>query len=269
MLYLSNDFRYNFLNLSFIAKLHSAFFEMFTELGITHMFDGTNRFKPNDTWGQPYKGERGKGSPLRTLNFYEGPRKVYFEAELFADILIAEYCLREIVQREQALKSKIMMTKKLGTCEDRHKGTEDQREAIKPLRRYSEAEYKLYVAEGKLPVGAIRISYDSLRQKRAWYLRQELVIDCARRGGCCSRNCGCCQTRHELAGRSKGLGHCTPSCGCCTNERGFEYSAAEIKSFVDDFRDQLYDDNPAYISHMAEVFFLLPSVDTEEKEPID
>ncbi|CAG8928906.1 unnamed protein product [Penicillium salamii] len=242
---------------------------MFTELGTKRLFDGTHRFKPNETWGQPYKGKRGKGSPLRTLNFCEGARRVFLEAEFFADILIAEYCLREIVQREQTLKSKIMMKKKLGTCENRTKRTEDQREAMKLQRRYSEAEYKLYVAEGKLPAGTIRNSYDSLRQQPAWYLRQELVIDCARRGGCCSRNCGCCQTRHELAARSKGLGHCTPSCGCCTSERGFEYSAAEIKSFVDDFRNQLYDDNPAYIAHMAEVFFLLPLVDTEKKEPID
>ncbi|CAG8206507.1 unnamed protein product [Penicillium salamii] len=211
---------------------------MIIELGRENMFEGTERFRPNDRWGQPYRDEKG-GPPVRVLNFYEGLRGVYFEAEVFADIIIAEYCLREIQQ------------------------------ATEILRRYSEAEYNLYAAEGRLPIGTINNEYHSLRQSSTWYLRQELVDDCAKRGGCCSRNCGCCQTRHERAVRNKGLGHCTPSCGCCTSERGFGYSAEENQSFVDGLKSQLYNDNPAYTVHMAEVFFLLPPADTEKKEPTD
>ncbi|CAG8372372.1 unnamed protein product [Penicillium salamii] len=199
--------------LFFPFQLPETFLRRKTSLGLFQNYNRTRKRK------YPYRGEKG-GPPVRVLNFYEGLRGVYFEAEVFADIIKAEYCLREIVQR-------------------------------------------------RLPIGTINNEYYSLRQSSTWYLRQELVNDCAKRGGCCSRNCECCQTRHERAVRNKGLGHCTPSCGCCTSERGFEYSAEEIQSFVDGLKAQLYNDNPAYTVHMAEAFFLLPPADTERKEPMD
>jgi hypothetical protein len=43
---------------------------------------------------------------------------------------------------------------------------------------------------------------------------------CQMRGGCCSRNCGCC-SKERRTSRPKGrlqkhIGHCTHNCGCCT-----------------------------------------------------
>lgn len=223
------------------------------------MFKRRQRLKTNDSWAQPYpKG----GSLFRIIGFKDGISLVYFDVETFADIIIAEYCLREIVQREQTLKNKIRIIQKIGTPEDLKKQAEQNKQAREILRRYSEAEYNLYGAELRLPIGTVHKEYHSLRQSSTWYLRQELVDDCAKRGGCCSRNCGCCQTRHEQAVRNKGLGHCTPSCGCCASERGFEYSAKETQSFVNDLKARLYSDSPAYAVQMAEAFFLLPSVDT-------
>ncbi|KAL4908208.1 hypothetical protein BDW74DRAFT_174900 [Aspergillus multicolor] len=55
---------------------------------------------------------------------------------------------------------------------------------------------------------------------------------CAERGGCCDRNCGCCEKPvikyiEHLIEDGKGgwtsvplYGHCTAECGCCIRERG-------------------------------------------------
>ncbi|CAG8206548.1 unnamed protein product [Penicillium salamii] len=223
------------------------------------MFEETQRFKPNDRWGHLLEDKGGKNPPLRFLRYDEGPWRVIFEAEIFADIIMAEYCLREIVQREQMLTSKTRTS-----------------QMIRAHRNWDEAEYKLYLAEVKLPPGAIYDSYHSLWKDAEWYLRQELVDLFASRGGCCSRNCGCCKTRYDrTAGhtdightRHKGIGHCTPSCECCTTEREIEYDTYDINYFVEDLKKQLLGDNPAYIVHMAEAFFLLPLVD-KAKEAVE
>jgi len=44
---------------------------------------------------------------------------------------------------------------------------------------------------------------------------------CKMRGGCCARNCGCCQrerktNRPKTAQLKQYMGHCTRKCGCCT-----------------------------------------------------
>lgn len=118
-----------------------------------------------------------------------------------------------------------------------------------------------------LPIGPIKTSYDALRENTTWYLRKELVEDCVKRGGCCSRSCGCCQIRHEVTERNKGIGHCTPTCGCCSSERGFEYTTEEREGFVDDFKTKLYDDNLACVIQTAEAFFLLSIVEKPQVRP--
>lgn len=239
-------------------------FKMFSSFWLYHFWDERPRLEPNSDYAT--LGDK-SGEKVRLLFFREGegPEKVFIEVTLFVDILIAEYVLRGIVQREQHLKSKILAFRKLAADEDDGREEEHHQELQDLLRRYAEAEHKLYIAETRFPPGTLQKSYNALRQNPTWYLRQELVQDCARRGGCCSRSCGCCQKRHEIATRSKGLGHCTPSCGCCSSERGFEYSAEERRSFVEDLESQLYDDNPFYLVHVACLFFLLPQKEARKK----
>lgn len=189
------------------------------------MFQGT-RLSPDIRYAQVPNCET---EQIRTLHY--GRR--FFHIAVFVDIIIAEYLLREIVQQEQSLKSKVRGLRKIPTEEDKDKEAQYNEELTSLLRQYSEAEYKLYLAETMLPIRPIKQSYDTLRENTTWYLRKELVEDCVKRGGCCIRSCGCCQIRHEITERNKGIGHCTPTCGCCSNERGFEYTAEEREGFVE------------------------------------
>ncbi|CAG7969456.1 unnamed protein product [Penicillium olsonii] len=217
------------------------------------LFEKNLRLSPNINYGQPYRKNEKDIPRICVLYYRRGANELYYEIEVFVDILLAEYCLREIVQREKLLKSKILLAERNG-----YKEAGCHEELIQLLRQYSKAEYDLYVAESRLPIGPVHKSYHTLRQNPVRFLRPELVEDCKARCGCCGRTCGCCRTRHEQSTRPKGLGHCTPSCECCINERGFEYSPEEITSFAEDFKNQLQDDNPAYIVQMADISFLLP-----------
>jgi hypothetical protein len=223
---------------------------MITELGVHHMFKGT-RLLPDRTYGQF---QSGWPKPLRILHYDH----CFFDIDVFVDLIIAEYRLREIIQLEQSLKTKVRALKKIAADDDEDKETQYDEELTTRLRQYSLAEYHFYLAETMIPTGPIKRSYDTLRQNPTWYLREELVEDCVKRRGCCSRNCGCCQIRHETTERSRGLGHCTPTCGCCSSERGIEHTAEERQGFVDDFKKRMYADNPACVIQMAEAFFLPP-----------
>jgi len=86
-------------------------------------------------------------------------------------------------------------------------------------------------------------------------------------GGCCSRNCGCCQSRYASTKRRNGIGHCTPSCGCCAIEREFEYTKDEKQKIVDEIRGKL-DDNPAYIIRMADAYFFQPREEKLENKDL-
>jgi hypothetical protein len=64
-----------------------------------------------------------------------------------------------------------------------------------------------------------------------WYMER---IRCKIRGGCCERECGCCEKpRRTMAGKTTKcwnifygsfdfLSHCSEECGCCRRERGFK-----------------------------------------------
>lgn len=48
-------------------------------------------------------------------------------------------------------------------------------------------------------------------------------FDCANRGGCCGRDCGCCERpRSDSKAGKQRFGHCTTACGCFKRFRGFE-----------------------------------------------
>lgn len=220
------------------------------------MFEG-HRLLPDATYG------KGEGEKKRRILHYG---KTYFRTDVFVNVIMREYLLCEIVQREQLLNNKIRVLKKLGADGDQYKAAEYNEELMGMMRQYSAAEYELYCAETMFPMGPIKKSYDTLRQETTWYLRKELVEDCIKNAGCCSRSCGCCQTRHERTVRSRGIGHCTPSCECCSIERGFEYTAEDRQGFADDLQNRLYDDNPACLIQMAEDFFLLPPLGPRTKE---
>lgn len=59
--------------------------------------------------------------------------------------------------------------------------------------------------------------------------------DCARRGGCCGRDCGCCLHRPISASRKLGVGHCSIECGCCRKVRGFDLSTEQRTKYRKQF----------------------------------
>ncbi|OJJ45574.1 hypothetical protein ASPZODRAFT_478774 [Penicilliopsis zonata CBS 506.65] len=62
------------------------------------------------------------------------------------------------------------------------------------------------------------------RSHPRWYMHRVLRDDCAGRGGCCGRKCGCCSNRQNLSTRKFAAGHCTVYCFCCQQARGFQLS---------------------------------------------
>lgn len=64
--------------------------------------------------------------------------------------------------------------------------------------------------KGNLPDDITR-AFNACRSNPAWYLCAWMRQDCAERGGCCGRGCGCCDETY----RGQPRGHCTSACGCC------------------------------------------------------
>ncbi|KAJ5093076.1 hypothetical protein N7456_008937 [Penicillium angulare] len=62
------------------------------------------------------------------------------------------------------------------------------------------------------------------RSNPKWFMHRALCEDCAGKGGCCGRGCGCCAKR--LA-NGVPAGHCTLECPCCESARGFELDETE------------------------------------------
>lgn len=106
----------------------------------------------------------------------------------------------------------------------------------------------------------VKWGYDLLREDPTWYLRKELIKDCAARNGCCSRSCGCCEKRQFTTERRKGIGHCTPECECCSTDRGFEFTTEEKREIERKLRTMLISKNAAFLLRMAHAYFSEPGL---------
>jgi hypothetical protein len=100
-------------------------------------------------------------------------------------------------------------------------------------------------------------------------MHQYLVQDCAGKGGCCGRDCGCCINRPaDLDTRKLGVGHCTVECGCCNKARGFELTEDEKKAY--DKRFNFSRENPLGHYERASLQVLLFGIlETKEINPFD
>ncbi|PYH85380.1 hypothetical protein BO82DRAFT_184072 [Aspergillus uvarum CBS 121591] len=67
--------------------------------------------------------------------------------------------------------------------------------------------------------GPVKRGVCANRARADWHMTESRQEDCAGRGGCCGRGCGCC-ARPRSAQRAK-KGHCTAACACCEQARGF------------------------------------------------
>ncbi|RAK98863.1 uncharacterized protein BO80DRAFT_147620 [Aspergillus ibericus CBS 121593] len=102
---------------------------------------------------------------------------------------------------------------------------------LKELEKYMKAVDKTYHSvlrtEGDKPFErAIKAHW----KRKKWQLSKWLKDECAARGGCCARGCGCCKKQRSQA-RPGFVGHCTFACACCEEARGYEvenYEAMDI-----------------------------------------
>ncbi|KAJ5967869.1 hypothetical protein N7501_004117 [Penicillium viridicatum] len=137
--------------------------------------------------------------------------------------------LREIVQREAFLINQCEKAEELLNDPKRQQQLDEWHMELRNLEQsYWKTERMLYANDLLCPVGPSWRAYISLRKIPQWYLIPCLVEDCARRGGCCGRACGCCSKPRSFS-RSNGHGHCTKMCGCCLRVRGFSLDKEQEK----------------------------------------
>ncbi|KAJ5609654.1 hypothetical protein N7528_010221 [Penicillium herquei] len=177
-----------------------------------------------------------------------------YKPSTFSDMLFAEYVLRESVQREEMLQRMIRSLEKAAAIEPEGKSqlTEANSELDQVRAQCYRNQQALYRAEAVFPL-SVKRDYYTLRTDEDWYMREEMVQDCAEKGGCCSRGCGCC-ARRKLSERCKGLGHCTSECWCCSEQRGFEISCEEKQEIQQKYKEMLEGETQAFLRHSTNCF---------------
>lgn len=144
-----------------------------------------------------------------------------------------ELSLRYHAQREESLLQDYQSLKpNASDKEDKEKLATYLEELKTCSKSYWFGERHLCALEAMIPPDPLRRAYDTWRSNPKWYLHPHLVKDCADNGGCCSRQCGCCQKRALNTERRRGIGHCTIDCACCSKARGFELEDSERKKII-------------------------------------
>jgi hypothetical protein len=72
----------------------------------------------------------------------------------------------------------------------------------------------LWHLQEHMPSGPLRRAFLNWRSNPYWYLCDWLRRECASRGGCCGRSCGCCEKPGDTD-QVLNRGHCTSRCSCC------------------------------------------------------
>lgn len=154
-----------------------------------------------------------------------------------AGLLKVELALRENDQRHVALTGKLDARRryeinvKLKFAEEITAVQSIESEIKKLIRDYWDLERRWWQIRSSFPRTPLSRGVDLWRSNPMWYLHQDLREDCAGRGGCCERDCGCCPKRRERPGRNLAAGHCTVECSCCEKVRGFELDAEQKRMY--------------------------------------
>jgi len=186
-------------------------------------------------------------------------KDVQCSADLLAGIIISEHAIQETAQLEDQWKEKHQASLKSFLQGEDMAWIQECEETVIYYRNCGGWFGRwIYHLETRLPRGTLKESYDKLREDPTWYLRKELVKDCAAKGGCCGRDCGCCAKRHLNSGRRRGIGHCSILCACCEVYRGSNFTDEQLSVLRELIIEGLGDPDPTYLLHMADAYFLPP-----------
>ncbi|RAK97700.1 uncharacterized protein BO80DRAFT_457952 [Aspergillus ibericus CBS 121593] len=117
---------------------------------------------------------------------------------------------QEIIQREaflleecQRVDRRVLLTK-----DDQKQLEEWQKERYTLNQELWRAEREGYMLWQRMPKSPYQRGMATKRKHPEWYMMKSLRLDCAGRGGCCGRDCRCCE-RPRGTIRLKAFGHCT------------------------------------------------------------
>lgn len=199
---------------------------------------------PNLLFREWYKGSTGT-SESRFV--YKAGGKTYSCAtSILAELLFAEYQFRYLAQ----LKACYVKP----NC-DEHGAAQyyDGFDAV--AYAYIKREKTLYLKEASIPHSTLKQLYVSLREDPRWYLREELVDDCAAGGGCCGEECGCCAKRVNQLPRKGMSGHCSLACQCCGRRKGRIPGIGAVTLIDEEYKKALESDNPIFLASIASAYF--------------
>ncbi|GES59452.1 hypothetical protein ATEIFO6365_0003073200 [Aspergillus terreus] len=169
------------------------------------------------------------------------------------DMILMDVELRETGQREAYLREEVKRLEAQAqqtelSTEEKAQMEKWQAEIEELARQYWHLEREFYRREASCPPGPMLRAYQSGRQRGPdWFLPNKFLrTDCVGRGGCCGRNCGCCERKRFAGGREIRMGHCTVECGCCRRVRGFDLNHEDKTRFKKLFDDADVQVNRSY-----------------------
>jgi hypothetical protein len=153
-----------------------------------------------------------KSGDINALQRYRRDR-YFYELDLHGcsdplavlDVLETERQLRETAQKMMRLRDQIEQNKQ-------------EVEDLQKICLYLERQWG--EKRSAFCDGPLTRAFDLWRSHPRWYMHRVLREDCAARGGCCSRECGCCLDRNLGSALKHAAGHCTAECGCCREAEG-------------------------------------------------
>lgn len=133
---------------------------------------------------------------VRWRSFWNLPRKRLRVCLDWSHMMVyGDMSMRQIVQLEIYLQEEKKALEKSGKSgPDTKAQLDDYNGALQILNEcYWTLSRMVGIMESAVPAGALSRAFKSCRMNPDWYLCQWLRQDCARRGGCCGRGCGCCE----------------------------------------------------------------------------
>lgn len=179
-------------------------------------------------------------------------------------LIQANYGLRSTVQQE------IMLNEELAEIQGNSnpRNTEIKEQLQKLNKEYWLFSQKLWLAQSAFKTGPLKRAISLWHSHPRWYMHKFLVQNCAGKGGCCGRDCGCCVNRPIAQSRELGVGHCTTGCGCCAKYRGFHLTEEEKRDHTKRFDILTTSRFPNYGRSVVQVL-LFGTLEAENTNPFD